>query len=902
MKRMSAGALIASTLLVISCGSDNTPEPIVPELPSNTAPTVNAGLDLSTYGNKTVVLTPEYADVDGTVESIAWLQASTDEISVALQVDETGNATFTVPDIYQDTSLNFQIEVTDNEGAVSTDNISVAAEPAEHSLALSIQGFGHSMKVTSQSLVSLAGVYSADHPLQSISVTNQNTSITTVAIIDDGWTADVSLLEGDNTLNITAVSADNTSINISTVVTYYPSIDFTTALQFDTSVLYVGDESTEVVVSIGSSSVNSPTLTLLNDADEDITVLLDNGTLPDEIEGDGIFTGKFDIAALVQGELCYRVKATTTEVEYASELACIWGANAYTEEQVNASVSVADLAKATVDEYLINSDDVSAAAESALAAIKALDNVAEASITPNGGLWWVDNSGILGMHHPNIDGSKSAGTLVRHSVASAPTQKASTAPRYYQSNKYNQVNSHIVPIYNINNNKLQEIANQNLNNVSTITENRIQSSRAVIVSPYINNPNTSSNFGQSDDYFSVWKSIENANSCKIEADTAFINDGQVDITLDSFKNFSEFGYIHFSTHGDNYYQGLLSLWQDAWGPNDFLQGSLSLVTLYTGIILPTDSNGDYIIDGYENDLQTKRLALGYGGSIVILPAFFEHYLTSLPNSLVSLSACRSMYNNSLANVFLAKGAGAVMGYDDYVLTNYAQNTTNTILTEMMDNDATFGEAVDVAKTTYGYSDGGTHNAFLLTAGAKDLKLPDGQFTNLDFEQGALGAWRKEGDGRILSQLGSTLPTGGSFTGIISTGLGYTTTSGSITQEACLVDSVTTLSFNWNFFSEEFLEYCGSQFDDSFSVALCDLNDPDNCVGFDTSVNELCEIGQLTAADISFDEGDVHRTGWLNQVVDISSLAGKKVSLNISASDVGDSIYDSAILIDDIIIE
>ena len=99
-------------------------------------------------------------------------------------------------------------------------------------------------------------------------------------------------------------------------------------------------------------------------------------------------------------------------------------------------------------------------------------------------------------------------------------------------------------------------------------ENRILSNKGLIISPYIDNPDDlpQNSFGMTDDYFSVWQTIENSSQCQISANTARINDGSIGVNLDSFKNLGEFGYIHISTHGDNYYNGLASLWQDVLGP------------------------------------------------------------------------------------------------------------------------------------------------------------------------------------------------------------------------------------------------------------------------------------------------------------------------------------------------
>ncbi len=44
------------------------------------------------------------------------------------------------------------------------------------------------------------------------------------------------------------------------------------------------------------------------------------------------------------------------------------------------------------------------------------------------------------------------------------------------------------------------------------------------------------------------------------------------------------------------------------------------------------------------------------------------------------------------------------------------------------------------------------------------------------------------------------------------------------------------------------------------------------------------------------------TGWQNQELNISEFAGKKITLKFLARDVGDSAYDSAILLDDVFLQ
>ena len=54
--------------------------------------------------------------------------------------------------------------------------------------------------------------------------------------------------------------------------------------------------------------------------------------------------------------------------------------------------------------------------------------------------------------------------------------------------------------------------------------------------------------------------------------------------------------------------------------------------------------------------------------------------------------------------------------------------------------------------------------------------------------------------------------------------------------------------------------------------------------------------------MKFDKGGVFKTGWRTQTVDVTALAGTSGALSFAARDVGDSIFDSAILIDRVRIE
>jgi hypothetical protein len=213
-----------------------------------------------------------------------------------------------------------------------------------------------------------------------------------------------------------------------------------------------------------------------------------------------------------------------------------------------------------------------------------------------------------------------------------------------------------------------------------------------------------------------------------------------------------------------------------------------------------------------------------------------------------------------------------------------------------------------------------------TLGTKlELKLGDGrvaysgEFANGGFETGDLTGWVASGDGRVISGLGGFRPTEGKFTGLLSTGLGFTTGSGAIEQHFCLPADAKQLAFDWNFSSEEFIEWCGSQFDDSFRVEIRTDGGPGPANFFSESVNTLC--GAVSPTTLAFDQSGpgctptegvgmgtggndckVWSRGWQSQSIDLSPFASepnKAVLLSLTTSDRGDSSFDTAVLIDNI---
>ena len=150
----------------------------------------------------------------------------------------------------------------------------------------------------------------------------------------------------------------------------------------------------------------------------------------------------------------------------------------------------------------------------------------------------------------------------------------------------------------------------------------------------------------------------------------------------------------------------------------------------------------------------------------------------------------------------------------------------------------------------------------------------------------------------VGNLGQNVPTDGDRMALVSTGLGLTTQSGSFAQKVCLPPlpagaTQLILQYDWNFFSEEFMEFCGSPYQDFFQVTF------GNNVLQGTKIDDLCSDALIHLDDVGFDKGDVWMTGWRTQMVDVTLFAGATDTLTFAAGDVGDSIYDTVILVDNV---
>lgn len=368
--------------------------------------------------------------------------------------------------------------------------------------------------------------------------------------------------------------------------------------------------------------------------------------------------------------------------------------------------------------------------------------------------------------------------------------------------------------------------------------------------------------------------------------------------ISALKNMVNYGLIIFDTHGE--------------GGEYIATGEIA------------DTNKAIYKDSYKALLKANKLSIWENmsistigkvkkrASIYAVSDKFIRDLFDFPNSVVFNGSCESSKTTALSDEFLLSGAKAYYGFDKIVKTKFCAEMADSIVKKL---------TVDLKNT---------EEAF--TSGQKDPKPPyfaeflyedfinpvlyPSELINGDFEFGKIDGWTKEGDGRVISKLVTLLPTGGSYMGIISTGLGFTTSTGKIFQSFRVENNQSTLTIKWNYLSEEFLEYINSNYQDYFKVIIkkkdgTEIELLDKSIDaiaaefgaqkFTGAEGEIPQPGNLISVSpaIVFDRGGVYMTNWQTSTFDISAYRDEIITLILLAGDVGDSIYDTAILLDNI---
>ena len=359
---------------------------------------------------------------------------------------------------------------------------------------------------------------------------------------------------------------------------------------------------------------------------------------------------------------------------------------------------------------------------------------------------------------------------------------------------------------------------------------------------------------------------------------------------------------------------------------------------------------------YQLELNSGEI-VQVGNKYWILPQFFinEYAQNSLSKTFVFAECCMFMghgqgsnsnaYDKDMATAFTGRGCPVVIGDHNSVFASYIRNFMAKYVDELVDAKKA-GEAFAIAQNTYGsnheiwydnQSGQGSHSAWrikeygtynanedvaypVLTGDPNAVllsnKLENGNFENI-YASSSINrpvAWSYEGDGRAVTKLGDAVsPNSNSrWMGLITSGIGSQEktniigidgngTEGSrMYQTVKIPENASELSFDYNFVSEEPMEFVGSDYDDAFGVVISQGNSIlYSKVLASVNTSTWYEIG-----GVDFEGGDntAYETRWLKGKIDMTQFKGQTVTISFVVFDKGDKIYDSACLLDDVVLK
>jgi hypothetical protein len=177
--------------------------------------------------------------------------------------------------------------------------------------------------------------------------------------------------------------------------------------------------------------------------------------------------------------------------------------------------------------------------------------------------------------------------------------------------------------------------------------------------------------------------------------------------------------------------------------------------------------------------------------------------------------------------------------------------------------------------------------------------------DFDFGSGSVGEWAISAS-QLVGKLGQTMAPSGGYMLKLTTGEGMTELASSATFQNCLPAGDYMALVKWRLYSEEFKEWCGSTYQDSFTIQLA--TGGNTAVLADYSIDDLCSpadcpgCGQaftgLVPSDVTFDQGDVWNTPWREDWFPMTLTGNHPIfTLALTLEDAGDGIYDSVVLID-----
>lgn len=700
--------------------------------------------------------------------------------------------------------------------------------------------------VTSEDNLTIGGTAHDNFALKTISWQSSSGQNGTAIGLEEWNISDLPLTDGDNIITITAIDASNNKTDTQIVVTRNKHLTFL-GVPYTNNNIFFTNIPTEVWIttSIAPNENLIPSSVKLVEVDgnnkfvKEICSLTDEGDLEndgDEIKGDNVFSTKYTFNFKQIGETRFRISAKTTEEAGEVEaFSSVFSFNTINKE--NAEMQVKSL-------LTIHEDAEEKIAELLKSGIEQTE-VTQQLIT-----WLFDqpdvkevsenNNLITIMHTSDLESYVLLGAndTKGRKTDDSPRSKKATLPLEKQTRGTFE----------------KKIERQAIRSraSSTKDDNFIQNKSVFIWAPFQNK------FPQAME--TSLRPIFNTSPIDFTNKITYLTNN--DCNRASLQNMINYGIVILDTHGAD---GNLILTKEKTSMLEALidEGIIEFFSGYTSVI--TMSSGTYY---------------------AVTAKFIKNKINGkFANSVIFNGSCESTKTDRLSNAFISKGAKTYLGFRDNVYVSFCKNKADEFFSSLVGDELkTTGESFK-ADGMYEFR-GSTEMHFYLG------------LINGDFEYGNLNGWNVSGDGRIITQLGPQYPTQPYYMGIVSTGLGYTLNYGSIHQ-TFKVTNETILSLKWNFLSEEFMEYVGSKYQDYLRISIKEGGTTN--VLFNKAIDQFASQYSLVkvSPSIVFDQGDVYMTGWQYSTFDISSYQGKTITLSIETGDIGDSVYDSATLLDEI---
>lgn len=755
----------------------------------------------------------------------------------------------------------------------------IAGMPTIQILAPSSEG----VFVTNEGSVEISGIASADLGLESITyVTNFGIEGTAEGL--DVWKiSNLKLEEGDNVIEVIATDNGKNTTSAKIVITKNSYLTFLSGPNVDNNLLYAGSP-TELWITVGIAPNEklvdgSVALFEVDEKGEEIDsicALFDNGILElgDEIKGDNVYSIKYTFNYETPGVKYFRIGGRTLEesgeVKSYSPVFTITVFDKEAAEQKIASLLEykSDVEGKLAD--LINAGMLTEGVETAI-------------------MDWLKDQ-------PFVTKVEKEGSVIKVDYINGLTSYVFVDSNMGVIKGGNQIdnrrNGPSVPLNLQTRGIWQQKAAARTTRAFKAPANKadvIQNKNVLIWSPFENN--------FVEDMEPVLGPIFNGSSIGFKVDY-LKND---ECTTASLQNLSSYGVVVLDSHG---LLGNMILTRER--AESFI--TFGSEEVYKDYIYQYVAGSYYLVTMayYREDISKTVVETFYA----VTPKFFERKIKNImPNTIVFNGSCESLKNDEFADAFISKGAKTYLGFSSDITVYTCNNKAEQFFSALTsDNLKTTGESyIEDLNFTESYKTKSWTTSYLMK-GSSNMRFNLG-LINGDFEYGNLNGWNVEGDGRVITQLGFLAPTQGNYMGIISTGLGFTEKYGSIWQ-TFNVGNETTLSFKWNFLSEEFLEWVGSSYMDYLIVSIIDKEGNEEIL-FQNNIDQFAEKfeaahgvqGNLiyVSPEIVFDRGDVYMTGWQEASFDISKYRGKTVTLKFQSGDVGDSVFDSATLLDEIMV-